>query len=115
MNIEACEEFNRANEELNRTYNQVLTSYKDDAEFIEAIRKAQRAWVVFRDYHVMSVYPKIKQGAYGSVKPMCRCGIMTELTTERTEVLRKWLVGVEEGNVCAGSIKPRSELRRQSP
>lgn len=113
MNVAACEKFQKADDELNQTYNQILATYKDDEEFIENLKKAQRAWIVFKNYHVASIFPKIKQGAYGSVKPMCRCDILTELTTERTKVLRRWLTGVEEGDVCAGSIRSKSQLRHR--
>lgn len=115
INEEFCAKFSKADQELNAAYNQVLAIYKDDAEFIESIKKAQRAWVVFRDYHVDSLYPKSKRGEYGSVKPMCRCDALAELTIERTKMLRKWIVGIDEGDVCSGSIKSKTDLHRNAP
>jgi uncharacterized protein YecT (DUF1311 family) len=111
MNVAACEQLQKAADELNQAYNQVLATYEDDQEFVESLKKAQRAWVVFKDYHVASMFPKIKQGVYGSVKPMCRCDLLTELTNERTRVLRRWLAGIDEGDVCAGSIRSKRQLR----
>lgn len=115
INEDFCNKLSKNDQELNAIYNQVLAVYRDDLEFIESIKKAQRAWIVFRDYHVDSIYPKSKRGEYGSVKPMCRCEVLSELTIERAKMLRKWLVGVEEGDVCSGSIKFKSDLRHSNP
>lgn len=46
-----------------------------------------------------------KQPKYGSVYPMCAALFLKELTEERTEKLRVWLNGIEEGDVCSGSVK----------
>jgi uncharacterized protein YecT (DUF1311 family) len=112
MNAEACREFQTADDELNKTYNQILRIYKADAEFIGKLKTAQRAWLAFRDAHLASIYPNIKPGEYGSVNPMCRCEILVDLTNERSKALSKWLTGVEEGETCAGSIKFKGELDR---
>ncbi len=115
LNDEFCAKFSRTDHELNTTYNQVLAIYKDDIEFIESIKKAQRAWIIFRDYHVDSLYPRSRRGEYGSVKPMCRCNALAELTAERTKMLRKWIDGIDEGDVCAGSIKSKADMLRNTP
>jgi uncharacterized protein YecT (DUF1311 family) len=112
LNMDACGKLQKADAELNRTYNEILRVYKDDAEFIEKLKAAQRAWIVFKDAHLASIYPKSGKGEYGSVKPMCTCEILAEFTGERTKALNKWLTGVEEGETCAGSIKLKNELRR---
>ena len=112
LNAEACREFRIADDELNKTYNQILRIYKDNAEFIEKLKTAQRAWLVFRDAHLASIYPKAKPVEYGSIKPVCRCDILSKLTNERTKALNVWLTGVDEGETCAGSIKFKGELNR---
>ena len=48
---------------------------------------------------------KNKRGQYGSVYPMCVSYFLKELTEERTEKLKVWLIGIEEGDVCTGSVK----------
>ena len=42
---------------------------------------------------------------YGSVFPMCWSMALTSLTNERIEKLKIWLTGIEEGDMCSGSIK----------
>lgn len=102
----ACDEYRRADAELNRVYQQVLTEYKTDSLFVDKLRGAQRAWLRYRDAQLEALYPaRDPQRAYGSVYPMCRCQALTALTLERTEVLRRWIMGVEEGDVCSGSIR----------
>jgi uncharacterized protein YecT (DUF1311 family) len=109
----ACSDYKKADEELNRVYNQILATYKDDGEFILKLKKAQRAWVVFRDLHLESIYPKADEREYGSVKPMCSCLISAKLTIDRTGVLKQWLTGAVEGDSCAGSIRLTRDLQRQ--
>ena len=108
MDREACNEYRKADVELNRVYQQVLGEYKADGLFVEKLRGAQRAWVVYRDAQMEALYPaRDPQRAYGSVHRMCRCQALTELTLQRVEELRRWVMGVEAGDVCAGSIRIR--------
>lgn len=72
------------------------------ATFIKNLREAQRLWVKFRDAQVNMKYPFDENG---SVLPMCRYYYLGELTSERVKELRPWIDGVDEGDVCSGSIK----------
>ncbi len=91
---------------MNKAYRQVLKEYQADGLFIRKVRAAQRAWVVYRDAHLESLYPASDpQREYGSVNPVSRCLALKELTLERTQQLRRWTRGIAEGDVCAGSIK----------
>ena len=120
MNSAACGKYRRADDELNRVYQQILREYAEDADFVSKLKEAQRAWLAYRDAHVESVFPgEDKRAVYGSVFPMCHCGEVEGLTRERTRVLRRWLAGLPEGDVCAGTIRvsapkprPRSRPRR---
>jgi hypothetical protein len=38
---------------------------------------------------------------------MCHALYKAELTQARTRELKVWLDGIEEGDVCAGSVKTR--------
>ncbi len=109
MNQQACDAYKRADVELNTVYQRVLTEYKGDALFVRKMKAAQHAWIAYRDAHLESVYPADDpRFAYGSVYPMCRCVELTEMTKKRTELLRRWLTGEKDGEVCAGSIKRRN-------
>ena len=106
----ACDELEGADADLNRVYRQVMTEYAEDSRFTASLREAQRAWITFRDLHVESRYPgPNKRAEYGSVYSTCHCLEMTELTEQRTAQLRRWLEGVEEGDVCRGSIRMKEE------
>lgn len=106
MNDGACAKYKKADAEMNAVYLQVLNKYKSQTAFVSKFKAAQRAWVAFRDAHLESLYPEPnKLQAYGSVNPVCRCGVLTELTAERTKQLKQWLNGAEEGDVCSGSVK----------
>jgi uncharacterized protein YecT (DUF1311 family) len=106
MNRDACLKSEKADVEMNAVYRTVLNNYKQDALFVAKFKTAQRAWIAFRDAHLESLYPSPnKLLAYGSVNPSCRCEVLAELTAERTNALKKWLDGVEEGDVCSGSVR----------
>ena len=109
LNRDACATYKNADAEMNRTYKQILDKYLRETVFIEKLKAAQRAWIKFRDADLESLYPERDTlSAYGSVNPMCRCIAVSELTKERTKSLKRWVDGVEEGDVCAGSIKTKN-------
>lgn len=105
MQDESCAKFKKTDAELNKTYKKILTEYKEDKVFIEKLKKAQKAWLVYRDAHIESVYPEEDKSYYGSVYGMCNCEVKQELTEQRTKILKQWVKGVKEGDVCAGSVK----------
>ncbi|MGR8980829.1 MAG: lysozyme inhibitor LprI family protein [Gammaproteobacteria bacterium] len=101
----AASRLKSVDDELNRIYQEVLSKYKADREFLEKLRKAQRAWVAFRDDELEARFPmENKQSHYGSVYPMCANLFLVRRTEERIKQLKEWLDGVEEGDVCAGSV-----------
>ena len=94
-----------ADQELNSVYQAVLTKHAKDKSFIDNFKQAQRAWLKWRDAEMAAIYPEQKQpGFYGSSFAGCWSGQLATLTRERTLQLRKWLEGVQEGDVCSGSI-----------
>ena len=104
--------YKSADGEMNAVYQQVLKAYSGDPKFIEKFKASQRAWVVFRDAEMEAVYPASdKQAEYGSVYPVCRSRHLETLTRERTKQLQVWLNGIEEGDMCAGSVRTREQLR----
>ncbi|MCE7067410.1 lysozyme inhibitor LprI family protein [Dyadobacter sp. CY326] len=95
----------KAEKEINSVYQKILQEYTTDKEFIKNLRASQRLWIQFRDAEVKARYPDREPGYYGSVHSMCVANLKTELTNERIKTLRVWLAGIEEGDVCAGSVK----------
>nr|WP_255665410.1 lysozyme inhibitor LprI family protein [Legionella sp. 16cNR16C] len=102
---DACQQFKTIDASLNTIYKRILHSYQDDKTFIPSFVTAQKKWLAFRDAHLDSLYPNERDN--GSVSPMCRCLALYQLTKARVEQLKLWDEGVEEGDVCSGSIKSR--------
>jgi len=99
-------DYTRADQELNSVYREVLRSYADDPAFVKKLKAAQRAWLAFRDAELAALYPRAQEpGYYGSIYPACFATAKADLTKRRTEDLRRWLDGVAEGDVCAGSVR----------
>ena len=104
LNNKAKSEYEKTDKELNQVYQKILQDYKSDTVFVKSMKEAQRQWVKFRDAQVKMKYPPYKD-ADESVLPMCRNYYLKELTTNRIKELKLWIDGVEEGDVCSGSIK----------
>jgi uncharacterized protein YecT (DUF1311 family) len=104
MNDQACNDYKQADREMNQAYQAIVRDYRKDRGFVAALRKAQLAWIRYRDAHLNSIFPG-DRSQYGSINTMCRCNDLAELTKERTQVLNRWVAGIEEGDVCAGSVK----------
>lgn len=107
MNQESYTEYQKSENEINLVYQRILKEYKADTTFINNLRIAQRLWIKFRDAEVKAMYPDREEGYYGSIHSLCVSGYMKELTDERTKKLKIWLVGIEEGDVCSGSVKTK--------
>lgn len=106
MNADADKEYRKADQELNAVYQRVLREYGSDTAFIRRFKASQRIWIQLRDAEMMTRYPdESGRLAYGSVFPMCWSIYMTTLTKERSKHLRTWITGIEEGDVCSGSVR----------
>lgn len=101
---ESCAEFLKTDKELNDTYKEIQTKYKADSIFLKKLKKAQNAWIAFRDAHLEAVYPaENKAVEYGSIYRDCSCIEQNTLTAARVVELKKWLTKVPEGESCRGS------------
>ena len=103
---EPCDQYKKSDSDLNRVFQQVLREYKGDIRFIRKLKASQRAWLAYRDAQLQALYPKPDTlREYGSAFRMCSCLALDELTNERVKILRRWIEGTEEGDVCSGSIR----------
>ncbi|HUA78945.1 MAG TPA: lysozyme inhibitor LprI family protein [Dyella sp.] len=98
----AVQSLNAADKELNQVYQQVLKKHAANKAFVAKLKAAQKAWLAFRDAELAARFPEGKS-QYASAYPMCADGEVETLTRQRTEQLRQWLRGAQEGDVCAGS------------
>jgi uncharacterized protein YecT (DUF1311 family) len=105
MNKDAYNDFKKADKELNVVYQKILKEYRQDTAFIKNLKIAQGLWIKLRNAEMKAKYPDRERGYYGSIYPVCWDSYLEELTTERTKKLKVWLTGIEEGDVCTGSVK----------
>ena len=105
LNEGASESYKMADKELNDIYKAILNDYKSDTIFIKNLKASQRIWITFRDAELKVKYPETDPRHYGSVYPMCVSIYLERLTRERIATLKEWIDGIEEGDVCIGSVK----------
>lgn len=106
MNMKAYSDYKKADAELNGVYQKILKSYFRETNFIKKFRTAQRLWIQLRDAELAAKYPN--SGSYGSVAPMCESIYLETLTRDRIKFLEVWVTGIEEGEVCLGSVRIKS-------
>ena len=102
----AYSDFKRADAELNVVYQKILKSYSRETIFIKKFRNAQRLWIQLRDAELAAKYPN--RGTYGSVAPICESIYRETLTKDRIKFLNIWIIGIQEGEVCLGSVRMKS-------
>jgi uncharacterized protein YecT (DUF1311 family) len=91
-------EYKKQDQLMNSTYQKALKSY--EPQYAAVFRKAQVAWVAFRDADADAFSSLASQtNAENS-----RNSKLTARTTERNKELKQWISGVEEGDVCGGSL-----------
>jgi len=105
LNKQEHNNYLKADKELNAIYNSILRLYEPDIVFISNLKKSQKLWMQFRDAELKLKYPDREPGYYGSAQQMCRSIYLTELTTQRINTLKTWVDGIEEGDVCSGSVR----------
>ncbi len=93
MNDCANKEFEAADKEMNEVYAKLVAGMKDDPDSLASFKKAQRAWVAFRDAEVAALYPGGPDA--GSATPMCGSLEMAHLTRQRTAELKRILKGLD--------------------
>ena len=104
LNAQARAEFQRADADLNKTYQSVLTKLPT-VESKQKLREAQRAWVVSRDAEAAGA---AKEADGGSMAPTLRYGRMTYLSQERIKELNNMLnPGTQSGPQLAASSATR--------
>lgn len=101
LNYCADQEFQKADKELNLIYKKALAAQqqvdKEAAEMnpayvgaVKALKKAQRAWIDYRDGHCLGVG---YEAVGGSMQPMLISGCMASLTLVRTKELNDLVKG----------------------
>ena len=106
INNDANQIYKDSDTELNELYKEILKEYSTDTIFIQAFRTSQLNWIKFRDSELKMKYPdRGSSGQYGSIHPLCISNYLAELTESRTERLKVWITGIEEGDVCSGTVK----------
>lgn len=102
MNYCAGEDFDKADQQLNAVYKKAVASQaavdKEAAEMspvyvgaVKALKKAQRAWIDYRDGHCEGVG---YEAVGGSMQPMLELGCKAQLTTARTKELQELIQGL---------------------
>jgi uncharacterized protein YecT (DUF1311 family) len=105
INKSACDLYMSADTLLNETYKKILIEYKEDTAFIKNLKTAQNIWIKLRDADIKAIFTPDE--FWGSVEPMCACGILEEFTKDRINFLKTWVDGIDHQDACNGTRKEK--------
>ena len=94
LNACATDDFNKADKELNATWQALLRKEAQDKVFIAKLRAAQKAWLAFRDAELDAHFacdsdnPRM---CWGSMEGMSFMMRKKDLTQQRTKMLKDML------------------------
>ena len=93
------------NQSLDSVMTIIETDYHTDQEFLIKLKSSQIKWSesVLADLDMR--FPISDKTEYGSVYPTCYKFEIDKAIATRIEFLNEWIEGVQEGNVCAGSVR----------
>ncbi|MCW4151419.1 MULTISPECIES: lysozyme inhibitor LprI family protein [Halomonadaceae] len=91
----SAQAYQSADDELNDAYQSLVRKLEASPATLEQLRKAQRAWISFRDAECALESSGVEGG---SAQPMVRNGCLATLTKRRTERLREH-AHCEEGDL----------------
>lgn len=95
LNQCAADEYAAADQALNATYKQIAKRLSDDQPTLKLLKKAQRAWITFRDEEC-AFSSSAARG--GSIESMVIANCKTLRTNERNKQLLHYL-SCEEGDM----------------
>ena len=103
-------EYQKAQVKLESLNKELHSIYKKNPAFLRALDENIKAWNWYKQTQFDLQFPNADTAAnpkatYGSIYPTCANHILLDLTNKRIESLQPWLKGVNEGELCAGSIK----------
>ena len=85
LNQAAADAYKKADAELNKVYQETLAALTTP-ELKEAVRKTQRAWLVYRD---LARDEAGLQYEGGSIRPLIEFNALTLMTEQRTQQLKE--------------------------
>lgn len=97
-------------EQLDAVIALINVEYKTDKQFLEKLDISQRAWQKATLSDLDLVYPEPDKSEYGSVYPICQQKYLDSEINKRILFLEQWIDGVQEGELCTGSIPINSEF-----
>ncbi|CAA6818015.1 MAG: Unknown protein [uncultured Sulfurovum sp.] len=94
MNKCAHDDFLKADKELNQVYKALRKVKKEDKLFLKNLKKAQRAWLAYRDADLDAQFTcegGDLRSCFGSMYGLLLNGSKAELTLQRVKILKEQL------------------------
>jgi uncharacterized protein YecT (DUF1311 family) len=111
LNKCAYDNFQKADKELNKVYNQIRAKNKGNKLYLKNLKTSQKLWLKFFDAELNSIYScddKNKRICFGSMYPLLYNGSKTDLTQDRTKQLKRYLINPLTGDAYDSDATEKS-------
>jgi len=105
INMSAEESITQTRKKLDSVFNAILVEYKDNLSFIKNLNHSQNLWTDYMEAQMLVRFPEDDSIRDGSIFNLCWYSYREELLNERINSLQVWLTGIDEHDVCSGSVK----------
>lgn len=97
---------------LNFVYRSILHQYSVVPQFIKYFKRAEAAWIKYRDAELLAIRPPLLPGElHGSMEPICWSQYRSALTRQRIGELLMWLQVDETDQTGCDTFYPESFLQ----
>jgi hypothetical protein len=94
----------KAMQTINSMVVEIHDLYSDQPEFLATFDASQKAWEKYQRLHIQALYPEGREN-YGSSFNLCGPMESLRLAKERINLIKQWIIGTIEGDVCCGTIR----------
>lgn len=100
---------NQISTKLKNMYRAISDKYSDDKLFISYFQSADMAWEQYENAQLAAMFPHGPNKLFDGTS-MSADDYLDALQMQRIAELKDWTSGIEEGDVCSGSVKTPEEL-----
>lgn len=81
------------------------SAYSHNTALLILLKSSQNAWEKYSEAQIKMRYPSYNAQNYNRHIALCVSNYMTQLINSRIALLQEWKEGIEEGDLCAGSVQ----------
>ena len=103
----SCSDYLKTKKSMDDMVKSLEEEYAKYPKFLAKFKKAQDAWVAYRDIQLEMIFPEADKAQYGGFYPTCRCNWLVEMTNEHVDFLVKFVSNTDDVEPCGGAVNSK--------